>query len=87
MRTYGLIAVLLGSSFLVACGGDENIVAECDNPYVFHNRVEGKRVVVPEGLDPLNEFAEMPIPRADPDAPKIPEGRCVEMPPEIGSGG
>ena len=87
MRKYRLIAVLFGSVLLAACGGDENIVVNCDDPFEYQNPVEGKRIVVPEGLDGLNEFAEMPIPRADPDAPKTPEGRCVDMPPPIGTGG
>jgi len=87
MKNYRLIAIVMCSALFAACGGDENIVVECDNPFEYLNRVEGKRVEVPEGLDDLDAFAEMPIPRADPNAPKIPEGRCVEMPPAVGSGG
>ena len=86
MKDYRLIAILLGSSLLAACGGDDNIVVECDGGEKYQNRVEGKRVEVPEGLDALNEFAEMPIPRADPNAAKIVEGRCVDMPPPISRG-
>ena len=83
MRNYKLIAVVLGSGLVAACGGDDAIVVECDEGVEYQNRVEGKRVEVPEGLDALDAFAEMPIPRADPNAPKTPEGRCVDMPPPI----
>ena len=52
--------------------------------------IEGKRswteFVVPDDLDPLNEFAEMPIPSAE-GAPERPKGsRCIDMPPAIGLG-
>ncbi len=85
MKRYKLIAILLGSLLLAACGGDDNVVVDCDGGEEYQNRVESKRVEVPEGLDGLDEFAEMPIPRADPSAPKTIEGRCVDMPPPIGS--
>ena len=48
---------------------------------------EGKRIVAPEGLDSLNELAEMPIPRADPNAPQMPPGVCNDRPPMIQSSG
>ena len=51
----------------------------------WQNRVEGKRVVSPEGLDQLDEFGEMPIPKADPNAAPVVPGRCQDMPPTIGS--
>ena len=87
MKSYRLIAILACSTLFAGCGGDDNIVVECDGGEEFQNRVEGKRVVVPEGLDELDAFAEMPIPRADPNAPKTAEGRCVDMPPPISTGG
>ena len=34
-------------------------------------------------LDQLNELSETPTPRADPDAPQIPEGKCNDQPPLI----
>lgn len=87
MRKYRLIAIVFGSGLLAACGGNDTIVVDCSDGSQYQNRVEGKRIEVPEGLDPLDEFAEMPIPRADPNAPKTADGRCVDMPPPIGSAG
>ena len=87
MRKYRLIAIVFGSGLLAACGGNDTIVVDCGDGSQYQNRVEGKRIEVPEGLDPLDEFAEMPIPRADPNAPNTADGRCVDMPPPIGSVG
>ncbi|MBT8101726.1 MAG: hypothetical protein KJO95_02080 [Gammaproteobacteria bacterium] len=70
---------LLGS--LAACGGDDVINTACDEPQRYQRVVPGKRIEVPEGLNPLDELAEMPIPTAK-DAPVRPPGsRCIELPP------
>ena len=72
-------------SMLAGCGGDIVIDKTCDEPQRYQAVSAGKRVAVPEGLDPLNEFAEMPIPSAE-GAPERPPGsRCIELPPSIGS--
>jgi hypothetical protein len=68
---------------LTACGGNDTKEVDCEASFKYQNRVEGRRVVAPEGLDSLNEMAEMPIPRADPNAPKMPPGVCNDMPPMI----
>ena len=78
-----LVAVLMLGASISACGRGDSLVVDCDEGLQFQNRTEGKRVVVPEGLDSLDEFAEMPIPKADPDAPKLPPGRCADMPPAV----
>ena len=87
MRRFWLTAIVFGSGLLAACGGNDTVVVDCEDHFEYGNLVEGARIVVPEGLDPLDQFAEMPIPRADPDAPTTAEGRCVDMPPTVGSGG
>ena len=79
-----LVAVILLGASLAACGGNDPKPLDCDAQLQYQNRTVGKRVVVPEGLDPLNEFAEMPIPKADPDAPRPEPGKCVDMPPSVG---
>jgi len=48
-----LAAVLLGS--LSACGGNDT-VADCDDAKSYESIVAGKRVEVPDGLDPLDEL-------------------------------
>ncbi len=82
------VLIMILSSFLLAgipaCGKDE-IRTTCDEPQPYQAVVPGKRVVVPDGLDPLDEYKEMPIPKAE--TPPRPEGaKCIESPPSIGSG-
>jgi uncharacterized lipoprotein len=84
MTRYSLIAVLTLSALISACGGNDTKEINCDDGLKYQNRVEGKRVEVPEGLDPLEEIAEMPIPRADPNAAPPPAGQCADMPPSVG---
>jgi hypothetical protein len=83
MNKSQLMAILVLSAGLSACGGDDAIVVECDDGLRFQNREEGKRVVAPEGLDQLDEFAELPVPKADADAAPTPPGRCTDMPPPV----
>ncbi len=83
-RLCGVIGTLI---LLAACSGNDTKEVDCVANLKYQNRVEGKRVVAPEGLDQLNELAEMPIPRADPSAPKTPPGVCIDEPPVIGAGG
>ena len=68
---------------VAACGGNDTKEVDCEASLEYQNRVESKRVVAPEGLDDLNEMAEMPIPRADPNAPQMPPGVCNDNPPMI----
>lgn len=75
--------LLLGS--LASCGGDRLVDNTCDDPQRYQRAVAGRRVVAPEGLDPLDELAEMPIPKAQ-DAPvRAPGLPCIELPPAVGT--
>jgi hypothetical protein len=81
-----LIALLFLIAGLPACGGDGPIDQTCDEPQRYQRIVASKRIEPPEGLDPLNEFAEMPIPEPQ-NAPVRPPGsRCIELPPSVDSG-
>ena len=85
MTMVRLLAALTIIGCLSACGGKGSIDQTCDEPQRYQTVVAGKRVEAPEGLDPLNEFAEMPIPKPE-NAPVRPAGsRCIELPPAIGS--
>jgi hypothetical protein len=78
-----ILAVLMLGASLSACGGSKPKEVNCEKELQFQNRTVGKRVVAPEGLDQLDEFAEMPIPSADPNAAPHPGGACADMPPSI----
>jgi len=76
--------LLLGS--LWGCGGDALIDQACDEPQRYQSAVETRKIVSPEGMDPLNERMEMPIPRPK-DAPTRPPGSpCIELPPRVETG-
>ena len=78
-----LVTALLCGLSLSACGGNDTKEVDCEASLKYQNRVEGRRIVAPEGLDALNEMAEMPIPKADPNAPQRQAGVCNDMPPVI----
>lgn len=80
-----LLSFLLLAS-LSACGGDALIDNTCDEPQRYQSAVDGRKIEVPEGLDPLDARVEMPIPRSE-NAPIRPPGSpCIELPPAIGTG-
>ena len=81
-----LFAVVALSAVLAACGGNEPREVDCEAGLKYQNRTAGKRVEAPEGLDQLDEFKEMPIPTAAPEAPLPPAGKCEDMPPAIRTG-
>ena len=83
MKNTGLVAIVLLAGTLAGCGGNDTREVDCEANLKYQNRVEGKRVEVPEGLDALNELEEMPVPRADPNAPQAPPGKCIDEPPPI----
>jgi len=85
MRMILLLGALALAAFLVGCGGDKALKVDCDKPQRYQSASLGPGIRVPEGLDPLNEFNEMRIPSADADAPQPQEGKCVDMPPTIGT--
>ncbi|HNP65201.1 MAG TPA: hypothetical protein PKH39_14790 [Woeseiaceae bacterium] len=83
IRTVVLAVASLG--VLTSCGGAK-VNETCDEVRAYQLVVPGKRIVVPDGLDPLDEFKEMPIPKAE--TPPRPAGsRCIESPPSILVGG
>lgn len=79
------ISVMIAMACLSACGKDDLLNPACDEPQRYKSVVAGKRVEAPEGLDPLNEYAEMPVPKADDLPPRPPGSRCIEMPPNVGT--
>ena len=86
MKGIRLLVVLATSLVLAACGGNDTKEVDCEKGLKYQNRVVGKRIVAPEGLDQLDEYKEMPIPKADPNAPQPAPGKCDDMPPVIRPG-
>ena len=85
MTKFWPVSVMVAGACLSACGGAEIVDTSCDEPQRYQSVVAGKRIEPPDGLDPLNEYAEMPVPKAE-DAPsREPGSRCIELPPSIRS--
>ncbi len=86
MKILRFLFVAVLASGLSACFGDKNIDYSCDEPQRYQQVSAGKRIEPPEGLDPLNELMEMPIPKAE-GAPARPAGSpCIDLPPSMLSG-
>lgn len=83
-RKRQLIAGLLVLACLSACGRDK-VRDNCDEAQPYQSVVAGKRVVAPEGLDQLDEFKEMAIPKSN-SAPRPADARCIESPPSVLTG-
>lgn len=77
------VAFLLVS--LSSCGRDKAIVTTCDEPQAYQAVVPGKKVVVPDDLDPLDEFKEIAVPKAE-SPPRPPGSKCIENPPSVVTG-
>lgn len=85
VRTVTTVFSLFLLAGLGACGNDE-IRVTCDEPQPYQSVVAGKRIEVPEDLTALDEYKEMPVPKAD--SPPRPAGSvCIENPPSILTGG
>jgi uncharacterized lipoprotein len=83
-RVITTISSFILLSTLAACGRGE-IRTTCDEPQPYQAVVPGKRIVVPEGLDSLDEFKEMQIPKSDTE-PRPAGSKCIEYPPSVKSG-
>ena len=82
-RAIATISSLIVFSSLVGCWGKGEVRSTCDEPQPYQAVVPGKRVIVPDGLDSLDEYKEMPIPQSE--SPPRPAGaKCIEYPPVIG---
>ena len=85
IRAVTTVFSLLLLASLAACGSDE-VRVTCDEPQPYQSVVAGKRVEVPEDLVALDEYKEMPIPKAD-TAPRPAGSVCIENAPSILTGG
>ena len=76
--TFSRIAMGIALAALVSgCGGND----ACDKPEPYQSSYEGRRIDVPEGLDPLMDGRELKIPAASPQPPRAEGSPCLELPP------
>ena len=81
MRMFWRAATIIAAVIVSGCGGDDVINYACDEPQRYQEVRPTKRVEVPEGLDPLNKLAEMPIPKPENVAERPDGSRCIDLPP------
>ena len=63
------------------CGGTPD--KSCDEPQRYQAAVEAEPVVTPEDLDQLDEFKQLPLPKASPRPPRPKGAPCLDLPPSI----
>ncbi len=81
MRTK-LTAIFMATLWAVSgCGG--TVDRSCDEVRLYQLAQEGKRIQVPENLDPLDELKEIPLPEASPQAARAIGSPCLDLPPNI----
>lgn len=80
---HAAVVLLLGSALagLGACGGTPEL--SCDEPERYQAARETEPVRVPDDLDPLDEFKELPLPDASPRPERPPGSPCLDLPPNI----
>ena len=77
-----LLWPLLGAFLLLtACGGTPDLTCDKDSPY--KNAQSAPPVKAPEGLDNLDPLKAVPLPEANPQAPRPKGMNCLDLPPEI----
>ena len=81
MRTVLTAIVAVTLSTIAGCGG--TVDRSCDEVRLYQLAQEGKRIEVPEGLDPLDELKEIPLPEASPQAGRAIGSPCLDLPPNI----
>lgn len=75
-----LLVIALCAGFLAACGSD-NIKLSCDEPRLYQQATESRRIEAPEGLSDLDPAKEMRVPDAAPIAAREPGSPCLDIPP------
>jgi hypothetical protein len=84
MTPFRLIVAISSMLLMLGLGacGRNKVSSTCDEPQAYQSVVAGQRLVVPEGLDPLDEYKEIPIPKSE--TPPRPAGAgCIDNPPLI----
>lgn len=86
MTSKAVLKALAATSMAFAvggCGAGGEIDNTCDEVRSYQLAEEGRRLEVPEDLDNLDPFREMPLPEASPRPPRPPGRPCLDLPPSI----
>lgn len=80
-----LLWPLVGACVLLtACHGAPDLTCDDDSPY--QKAHAAPRIKAPDGLDNLDPLKEVPLPKANPGAPRPKGSHCLDLPPELEGG-
>lgn len=77
------ISALLAATLWAISGCGGTVDRSCDDVRIYQLAGEGKRIQVPDDLDPLDELREMPLPEASPRDERPAGAPCLDLPPNI----
>lgn len=77
------VTIVLAAATLTAAGCGGTVDRTCDEVRLYQMAREGKRLQVPENLDPLDELREIPLPQASPQDERPTGSPCLDIPPNI----
>lgn len=80
MKVIRVAAVATTVFLLAGCGGAAQV---CKETQPYERSRLGKRIEVPEGLDPLDPQRELSIPEPSPRPPRAANAPCLEVPPSF----
>ena len=81
LRRFAVLTFLATAAGLAGCGGTPD--KSCDEPQRYQAAREADPVVVPDDLDQLDEFKQLPLPQASPRPPRAEGSPCLDLPPSI----
>jgi uncharacterized lipoprotein len=80
MKVIHAAALAITFVLLSGCGGGPQV---CNETQPYERSRLGKRIEVPEGLDPLDPSRELTIPEPSPRPPRAANSPCLEVPPSF----
>lgn len=81
MKKLGLTVLLATLAAMSGCGGTPD--RSCDDLRIYQLAAPGKRIAPPDGLDPLDEIKEIPLPDASPRPERAKGSPCLDLPPNV----
>lgn len=81
MKYFGMAVLVATLAALSGCGGTPD--RSCDDPRLYQLAAPGKRITPPDGLDPLDQIKEIPLPDASPMPERAKGSPCLDLPPNI----
>lgn len=79
MKKAGFLLLLISIWLVAGCSA----APKCDELMFYEYAAGGKRIDLPDDLDPLDRNKEMVIPEASPRPPRDLDAGCLDKPPTL----